>query len=102
VLAVLDGITAGMAGAADRSTEDFRALRKGMGYCWSVAVAALPREGKKHMARWLSSTDADVAWVMKENLSKNRLRTMDPAWVAKAALGRRRGRARASGSAAAG
>ncbi len=83
VLEVLDVITADMVGAADRSTEEFRALRKGMGYCWSVAVAALPREGKKSMERWLSSTDPDVAWVMKENMKKNRLAKMDPAWVEK-------------------
>jgi hypothetical protein len=81
VLGVLDAITVGMLGAADRATEEFRALRKGMGYCWSVAVAALPREGKKRMERWLSSTDPDVAWVMKENMKKNRLAKMDPAWV---------------------
>jgi hypothetical protein len=81
VLEVLEAITASMVGAAERSTEDFRALKKGMGYCWSVAVAALPREGKKRMEQWLSSTDPDVAWVMKENMKKNRLAKMDPAWV---------------------
>lgn len=84
VLEVLDRITAGMAGAADRSTDDFRALKKGMGYCWSVAVAALPREGRKRMERWMSTADPDIAWVMKENLGKNRLAKMDPAWVQKA------------------
>ena len=83
VLEVLDGITASMVASADRSTDGFRALKKGMGYCWSVAVAALPREGKKRMERWLSSTDPDVAWVMKENMNKNRLAKMDPAWVKK-------------------
>ena len=81
VLELLDGITASMIAAVDRSTDDFRALKKGMGYCWSVAVAALPREGKKRMERWLTSTDPDVAWVMKENMKKNRLAKMDPAWV---------------------
>jgi len=81
VLEVLDGITASMEAAVDRSTEDFRALRKGMGYCWSVAVAALPREGKKRMERWIRSNDPDIAWAMKENLKKNRLAKMDAAWV---------------------
>jgi hypothetical protein len=52
-----------------------------MGCCWSAAVAALPREGRKRMGRWRSSRDPDVAWVMKENMKKNRLAKMDPARV---------------------
>jgi hypothetical protein len=82
-LEVLHAITARMAKATDRRTDAFRALRKGMGYCWSVAVAASPREGKKRMERWMDSADADVAWVMKENLGKNRMVRMDPGWVEK-------------------
>ncbi len=93
VLAVLHAITARMAKATDRTTDDFRALRKGMAYCWSVAVAALPREGKKRMERWMDTADADVAWVMKENLGKNRMVRMDPAWAQKSTrhLRRRKG-----------
>ncbi len=83
VLVVLDAITANMTRAADRATDAFRALRKGMGYCWSVAVAASPSDGKKRMERWMGSADADVAWVMKENLGKNRLSRIDPDWVEK-------------------
>ena len=80
---LLDEITANMTRAADRTTDDFRALRKGMGYCWSVAAAASPSDGKKRMERWMESADADVAWVMKENLGKNRLSRIDPDWVEK-------------------
>jgi hypothetical protein len=80
---VLDAITANMTKAAERTTDAFRALRKGMGYCWSVAVAASPSDGKKRMERWMESADADVAWVMKENLGKNRLSKIDPDWVEK-------------------
>jgi hypothetical protein len=83
VLEVLHAITARMAEATDRTTDAFHALRKGMGYCWSVAVAAAPGEGKKHMERWMGSADADVAWVMKENLGKRRMVRMDPGWVEK-------------------
>jgi hypothetical protein len=52
-----------------------------MGYCWSVAVAALPEAGKPMMEKWLDSEDRDVSWVMKENLKKNRLIKMDADWV---------------------
>ena len=33
----------------------FKTLRQGLGYCWSVAVAALPDEGKPLMESWLVS-----------------------------------------------
>ncbi len=81
VLRILDRITAAMATATDRRSEGFQALRKGMGYCWSVAVAVLPDEGKAMMERWLASQDRDIRWVMRENLSKKRLQRMDRAWV---------------------
>ena len=84
VLAVLDDITRAVA-AADagvRRTEGFKALRKGLGYCWSVAVAANPEEGKRRMEAWLASEDNDVRWIMKENLKKQRLERMDAGWVA--------------------
>jgi len=81
VLALLDAITRNMTKARDRTSDAFRALRTGMGYCWSVATAAAPEAGKKLMERWMTCDDADVAWVMRENLRKNRLARMDPAWV---------------------
>jgi hypothetical protein len=86
VLAILDSITASISQVADRKSEAFQALRKGLGYCWSVAVVAAPEQGKQMMERWLSSTDLDVSWVMRENLTKNRLLRMDAAWVAQAQL----------------
>ena len=60
---------------------DFKTLCKGLSYCWSVVVAALPLQGKQFMERWLSSTDKDVRWIMKENLKKKRLERMDKDWV---------------------
>jgi hypothetical protein len=89
VLALLDRVTAGLQAVDDRRSDAFRALRKGLGYCWSVAVVALPDEGKRFMARWLASSDPDVRWVMRENLKKKRLERLDPAWTAtmRAALG---------------
>jgi hypothetical protein len=83
VLAILDQITAGIEQVLNRRGEDFLVLRKGLGYCWSVAVAALPAEGKALMERWLVRPDKDVRWIMKENLKKARLVRMDARWVKK-------------------
>ncbi|NTU63627.1 MAG: hypothetical protein HGB05_09530 [Chloroflexi bacterium] len=46
-----------------------------------MAVVALPTEGKPAMEKWLVHPDADVAWIMRENLKKNRLQRMDAKWV---------------------
>ena len=81
VLHILDDITASIRQVEERKDEDFKALRKGLGYCWSVAVAALPDEGKETMEKWLLSEDKDIRWIMKENLRKKRLGRMDAAWV---------------------
>lgn len=83
VLAMLDGIMESMYNEKDRRNEEFKALRKGMGYCWSVAVAAHPDAGKKLMEKWLSNKDKDMVWVMRSNLKKNRLVQMDREWVKK-------------------
>lgn len=81
VLGVLDTITASLLAAEDRRSEGLKILRQGLGYCWSVAVAALPTVGKPLMEEWLASADTDVRWIMRENLKKNRLVRMDAAWV---------------------
>ena len=80
-LVILDKITASMEGAGEPKEESFKALRKGMGYCWSVLVAALPESGKPIMENWLDSRDQNVRWVMRENLKKSRLIRMDSKWV---------------------
>ena len=82
-LDLLEALTESVAAATDRRTEGFRVLRKGLGYCWSVAVAALPEPGKARMERWLASDDPDVRWIMRENLKKARLQRLDPEWVAR-------------------
>jgi hypothetical protein len=80
-LQILDKITASM--ETDETSKDtsYKVLRQGMGYCWSVAVAALPEIGKPIMEKWLASEDKDIRWMMKENLKKNRLIKMDADWV---------------------
>lgn len=81
VLDVLDAITSSIPVRDDRRSDDFKALRKGLGYCWSVAVAADPTLGKPAMERWMSSDDPDIRWIMRENLRKKRLERMDSEWV---------------------
>ncbi|HEY3345075.1 MAG TPA: hypothetical protein VGJ97_09125 [Anaerolineaceae bacterium] len=73
VLALLDQTTHGILQNPSRKTEEFRILRQALAYAWSVAVAALPDEGKPVMQVWLACPDPDVAWVMKENLKKKRI-----------------------------
>ena len=78
---VLNEITTAMERAGDSRDDSFNVLRKAMGYCWSVVVAALPEAGKPIMEKWLTSQDKDILWMMKENLKKNRLVKMDADWV---------------------
>jgi len=73
VLALLDAITATLPDAPDRITDAYRTLRQGLGYCWSVAIAADPVDGLPAFARWRGSSDPDVGWVVRENLKKARL-----------------------------
>lgn len=73
VLDYLDHITTNLAATIDRSGEDFRVLRQGLGYCWSVAAAALPESGISYLEKWLKKTDPDIRWILRENLKKQRL-----------------------------
>jgi hypothetical protein len=81
VLALLDTITESILAQPDRRGEPFKALRKGLAYCWSVAAVALPGEGLPLMERWLACDDQDIRWIMKQNLAKKRLERLDAAWV---------------------
>ena len=82
VLDLLDQVTRAILTLPQRKTEEFQALRKGLGYCWSVAIAALPEDGKTLFERWVTTPDPDIRWILRENLKKNRLLKMDPDWVA--------------------
>ncbi len=79
-LTILDQITLAVENTEERD-EDFKVLRQGLGYCWSVVVVSLPNPGKQAMEHWLSSADRDVRWIMKENLKKKRMIRIDQAWV---------------------
>jgi HEAT repeat protein len=81
-LEILAAITASLEGESDRRSEEFKALRKALAYCWSVAVVALPQSGKPLFEALLTNPDKDVQWIAKQNLGKNRLVRMDAEWVA--------------------
>lgn len=81
VIEIVDEVTAYLSKAQERRREDYKILRQGLAYCWSVAVVGQPNRGKKYMENWLQSEDKDVQWVMRENLKKKRLERMDPIWV---------------------
>jgi hypothetical protein len=81
-VALLDRITASFADLDDRRGEAAVALRKALGYAWSVVIVAAPVDGKVAFGRWLASDDRDVRWICRENLKKARLERMDGAWVA--------------------
>jgi hypothetical protein len=70
---MLDQITRSVATSDDRRGEGFRVLRQALGYGWSVAAAAAPRNAQPYLEKWLRSSDKDVAWIMKSNLSKARM-----------------------------
>lgn len=82
-LRLVDRVTAALAAvpSARRRDDEVRTLRKALGYCWSVAVAAAPATGFPLLAGWASSDDADVRWVVRQNTTKARLVRADAEWA---------------------
>jgi hypothetical protein len=80
VLAILKELTDGFDGI-DTLDEGQKVLRQALGYGWSVAIAAQPTEGKRLFESLRDSSNKHIRWIVKENLKKNRLIKLDPAWV---------------------
>ena len=80
-LALHRGIFAQVLEMADRRSDAFRVLRKGLGYTLSVVVSAVPQEGFAYLAELAGVDDRDVHWILKQNLKKNRLVKNYPAEV---------------------
>ena len=59
--------------AGDRKREDLRALRQALGYTVSVVTAAAPENGFALMRECATWKDADITWILRENLKKKRL-----------------------------
>lgn len=81
VLDIMDKVTASVLDKKKENADDFKALRKGLAYGWSVVVAAQPSIGEARMAKWVSVHQPDIRWIMKQNLRKKRLLKMDEVWV---------------------
>jgi len=75
-LVILDDITTSLAASRERKDDGFRVLRQALGYCWSVAAAAAPENALPYFEKWIQSKDKDVAWVIKSNLAKARMRAL--------------------------
>lgn len=80
-LEALDDVTEALHEARTHDDEGLIALRKALGVAWSVAVAALPREGRARFEAWLAVEDPDVRWVLEENLKQRPMREVAPEWV---------------------
>lgn len=78
---LLDQITLGLLDETNRKDDNFKILRKTLGYGWSVAVVAGQEKGKCLMEKWFTYDDKDIRWIMKENLRKDRLNRMDKDWA---------------------
>ncbi len=81
VLEILDTITKSIVNVENRKDEGFVALKKGLAYCWSVAIVYNSDEGKKMFEKWINCQDKDINWIVRENLKKDRLRRIDEGWV---------------------
>lgn len=81
VLRLLDKITRAFSRATDRKSDGHVALGKALAYGWSVAVVAAPGTGKRALEKWIKRDEPEVRRMMRENLTKDRLRRMDAEWV---------------------
>ncbi len=81
VLDLLNRITESMCESQDRKEGSYIALKKSMAYCWSVAAAGNPAEGKQWIEKWAEHPDKDIHWIIKENLKKKRMERMDRIWT---------------------
>ncbi len=57
----------------ERKSNEFKTLKKALGYTLSVLVQALPTEGFEYMQYLIEMKDADILWIIRENLKKKRL-----------------------------
>ncbi len=76
-------IVACMETSRERRSEEFKTLRKGLGYTFSVITSALPEEGFQVLRKLAASGDKDLLWIAENNLKKNRLVNHFPDEVAR-------------------
>jgi len=83
-LAILDRLTTSVRDAVNGRADGVRVLRQALGYGWSVAAAADIAIGLPALDRWLTDSNVDVRWIVRQNLTKARLARVAPDWVARA------------------
>ena len=81
VIGVLEHVTLSFEAVAGRLSDGQKSLRKTLGYGWSVAIVSDPDIGKPAFAKLARIQNTHISWIVRENLKKNRLRTIDEAWV---------------------
>jgi len=59
--------------AKNRKSEEFKRMRKGLGYTLSVITYEIPIEGFYLMKELIKTQDLDLHWIIKQNLAKKRL-----------------------------
>ena len=77
-LVLVDAVTADLARSplATRRETAVRTLRQALGYAWSVAIAAVPDDELAAFARLEADDDPDIAWIVRENRKKARLKRL--------------------------
>ena len=68
--------------AAERRSDEFKTLRQALGYTISVLAAADPERGWALLDELTASGNADLLWIVKENLKKKRLISTGPSRAA--------------------
>ena len=81
VMEILEQIILTFNKIPEKITQDGESLRKALGYGLSVAMVALPIEGKNLFKKLETSKNKHILWILRENLKKNRLLKMDSNWV---------------------
>ncbi len=66
----------------ERLDEGSTALKKALGYGWSVVICKEPEAGKSAFEQLLDLPGKHMRWIIRENLKKNRLIKLDSPWTA--------------------
>lgn len=61
----------------EKLSDDKKVLRKALGYCWSVAICADEANGQRIFEKLIPLSESKhITWIVKENLSKNRMKKL--------------------------
>jgi len=82
ILRIMEAITASL-DHNNKLNDAEESLRKALGYGWSVMIVAAANEGKIIFEKLFDMRGKHIAWILRENLKKNRLLKIDADWVEK-------------------